>query len=57
MRVNLTIEETIKEDLAIIANVKGKSLGELGDEVLLSYIDGQDEKVKAAVETARKARK
>ena len=55
-RVNLMIEESLKDDLNIIANIIGDTTGATLDKAVIFYIDGQDEKVKKAVEAARKAR-
>ena len=55
-RVNLMIAEDLKDDLNIIANITGDTTGATLDKAVIYYIDGQDEKVKKAVEAARKAR-
>ena len=55
-RVNLMIAEDLRDDLHIIASITGDSAGQTLDKAVIYYINGQDEKVKKAVEAARKAR-
>lgn len=55
-RVNLMIAEDLRDDLHIIANITGDTTGATLDKAVIFYINGQDEKVKKAVEAARKAR-
>lgn len=55
-RVNLMIAEELKDDLNIIASITGDTTGATLDKAVIYYINGQEEKVKKAVEAARKAR-
>jgi hypothetical protein len=50
------IEEGLKDDLNIIANINGDTTGATPDKAVIYYISCRNEKVKRAVEAARRAR-
>lgn len=56
MRVNLTLDEALKDDLSIVANITGRTIGDLLDSAVAETIGKQDERIKLVVEAARKAR-